>query len=142
MDKVRVVVEIPKDCDVKYEIKGNDLLVDRTLKVKYPFNYGFIPETLWEDGDPLDVIIVGHYQILPTAKIDVKPIALVEMYDAGESDYKLVCAFNGEKFEEYWEVIRGFLLTYKPGTQVDGYTTDPKEIQEALQKAKVLYEKQ
>lgn len=140
MDKIRVKIEIPKDSEVKYEMnKATGVIeVNRVLKVKYPFNYGFVPETLWADGDPLDVILIGTYSLHPGVELMATPKALVKMFDNGESDYKLVCALGDEEFSDYKEVILGFLKTYKKGVQIKGCTTSKVEMTNALKTAKSL----
>ena len=141
-DNIQARIEIPRGCRIKYEIKQGSLTVDRILKVAYPFNYGYLPNTLWEDGDALDVILVGNFSIVPMAYVDCKPLALVEMYDQGVSDFKLVTAINGEQMKDYWETIKGFLRTYKEGVEVKGYTTDKEKIDEAIDKAFYDYSEQ
>lgn len=128
MDKIKIIIEIPKDSNVKYEMRNGAIEVDRVLKVKYPFNYGFIPGTLWDDGDALDAIVIGNFSLYPGVQLYAKPIALINMRDCGVSDDKLVCSLNGEKISDYWEVIKGFLRTYKNNVEVRGYTEDMNKI--------------
>lgn len=137
LEKVPVVIEIPKGCKVKYERDSETglLLVDRVLKLNYPFNYGYIPNTLWEDGDPLDAIVIGDFELYPLSVITVTPIAVVKMYDGSESDYKVICALNSESFEEYWDAIEGFLQVYKKGVRIEGYDKSLTFINETLEKA-------
>ncbi len=139
--KVLATIEIPKGCKVKYEHDKdtNSLKVDRILKLQYPFNYGYIPNTLWYDGDPLDVIIVGDFELQPLSQIEVTAVAVVKMLDNGVSDYKVVCTFNSDKFNEYKDVIEGFLKVYKKGVEIEGYETSKKFIKETIQKSYNLY---
>lgn len=134
---IRVKIEIPKGSNVKYEYnkKLEVVEVDRILKVNYPFNYGFMPGTLWEDGDPLDVIVIGNYSLHPGVELMATPKAMIKMYDRGESDWKLVCAINGEDYEWYHEVIDGFLRTYKKDVELKGVITDVKEIRKEILRA-------
>ena len=95
-DTMNVVVEISKDSDpVKYEIceKTGILMVDRFLPVsmKYPCNYGFIPNTKGGDNDCLDVLILSRYPILPSATIKVRTIGVLLMSDEKGSDEKVLC---------------------------------------------------
>jgi inorganic pyrophosphatase len=138
MKSVRVKIEIPRDSDVKYEMNKETgvIEVDRILKVKYPFNYGFVPHTLWDDGDPLDVILLGNFVLHPGVELDAKIIGMVEMFDNEESDYKLICAFGKEKLSDYEDTIVGFLKTYKHGTFIRKITTNHKDIQTALNEAR------
>lgn len=89
------VVEIPKGSKVKYELdKETGLLrVDRILhsSVIYPANYGFIPRTLGEDGDPLDILALMQEPVHPLSIVRLRPIGLMEMVDQGERDDKVVC---------------------------------------------------
>jgi inorganic pyrophosphatase len=89
------VVEIPKGSKVKYELdKATGLLrVDRVLysSVSYPANYGFIPRTLGEDHDPLDVLVLMQEQVAPLSLLRARPIGMMQMYDQGEKDEKVIC---------------------------------------------------
>ena len=94
-DTFAAVIEIPKGSKVKYELdKATGLLkVDRVLysSVVYPANYGFIPRTLGDDGDPLDVLVLMQEPVLPLSLLRVRPIGMLAMIDHGESDEKIVC---------------------------------------------------
>ncbi len=100
-----VVIEIPKGSKVKYELdKPSGLLrVDRILysSVVYPANYGFLPRTYCDDGDPLDVLVLGSEPVVPMAIMEVRAIGLMRMLDGGEADDKIIAvhrhdpAFNG-----------------------------------------------
>jgi inorganic pyrophosphatase len=56
----------------------------------YPANYGFVPKTLWDDGDPLDVLVLSHEPFVPGALVDARPIGVLNMTDDGESDAKIL----------------------------------------------------
>ncbi|MDB5259961.1 MAG: ppa [Candidatus Nomurabacteria bacterium] len=92
--EINVIIEIPKGSHNKYEInKENGLLeLDRAnySDAAYPVEYGFAPQTLWEDGDPLDVLVLATYPIPPLTLVKVRPVAVMEMTDEGESDYKIL----------------------------------------------------
>jgi len=89
------IVEIPKGSRNKYEWdhERNALTLDRFLfsSVVYPTDYGFIPDTLGQDGDPLDVMICVSEATFPGCMIDVKPIALFRMEDDKGIDDKVLC---------------------------------------------------
>lgn len=89
------VIEIPKGSKVKYELdKETGLLrVDRVLysSVIYPSNYGFIPQTLGDDHDPLDVLVLMQEPVAPLSILRVRPIGLMIMVDQGENDEKVIC---------------------------------------------------
>jgi inorganic pyrophosphatase len=89
------VVEIPKGGRVKYELdKASGLLrVDRVLysSVVYPANYGLLPRTLGEDGDPLDFLILMQEAVQPLSLVRARPIGMMEMWDQGLADQKIIC---------------------------------------------------
>ncbi len=89
-----VVVEIPTGSKVKYELdKETGLLrVDRILysAVHYPANYGFIPQTLAEDDDPLDVLMLCQEQVAPLSLVEARGIGLMTMIDSGKKDHKIL----------------------------------------------------
>ncbi len=89
------VVEIPKGGKVKYELhKDTGLLyVDRILysSVVYPANYGFLPQTLGDDDDPLDILVLMQEPVVPLSILRVKPIGMMTMTDEGAGDEKIIC---------------------------------------------------
>jgi|SRR3989344_6864985 len=89
-----VVIEIPKLSRIKYELdkETGQIKVDRILysPMHYPANYGFAPQTLWDDGDPLDVLVLAHEAFVPGCLVDVKPIGVLDMVDGGEGDAKIL----------------------------------------------------
>jgi inorganic pyrophosphatase len=106
---VNVVVEIPMNTGVKYEIDKETgvLQVDRILftSMVYPFNYGFIPGTLEEDGDPVDVLIYMQDPLIPGSVIKVRPIGALETEDEKGRDLKIV-AVPYEKIDARFENIK------------------------------------
>jgi inorganic pyrophosphatase len=94
-EHLEVYIEIPKGSRNKYEYDhhSNALKLDRFLfsSVVYPTDYGFIPETLSLDGDPLDVMVCVSEPTFPGCTIDVKPIALFKMEDDKGIDDKVLC---------------------------------------------------
>ena len=97
---IHALIEIPRNGHVKYELdKDSGLLrMDRVLfsAVHYPVNYGFIPQTLAEDDDPLDVLVLCQNRIEPLAFADARPVGLMLMTDDGESDHKIIAAAVGD----------------------------------------------
>ncbi|MCR4283849.1 MAG: inorganic diphosphatase [Parcubacteria group bacterium] len=93
-EKLNVVIEIPKLSRIKYELdKDSGLIkVDRVLysPMHYPANYGFVPKTLWDDGDPLDVLVISHEPFVPGCLVDARPIGILDMKDDGEGDAKIL----------------------------------------------------
>lgn len=88
------IIEVPMGSKVKYELdKPTGLMkVDRVLysAVQYPANYGFIPRTYCEDGDPLDVLVLGQEPVNPLTLLRARPIGLMVMLDQGEEDDKII----------------------------------------------------
>ena len=94
-DDLNVVIEIPANSDpVKYEVdKDTGLLhVDRfsATSMVYPFNYGFVPNTLCDDGDPLDMMVLAPFPICHGAVIRVRPIGVLMMTDEAGQDPKIL----------------------------------------------------
>ena len=93
-EEINTIIEIPSGSNNKYEIDKETGLIklDRAnySSAAYPFDYGFAPQTLWEDGDPLDVVILTTYPLNPGILVAVRPVAVMEMIDSGESDYKVI----------------------------------------------------
>ena len=93
--EVNVVVEVPVGGEpIKYEMhkESGAMVVDRFLytAMRYPGNYGFIPHTLSDDGDPCDVIIANQRGVVPGAVISVRPVGVLKMQDEAGGDEKIV----------------------------------------------------
>ena len=106
---VNVVIEIPLGSYIKYEVDKETglLFVDRILytATHYPFNYGFIPATLEEDGDPVDVLVLGYEPLLPGSVIEVKPVGVLEMEDEEGPDAKII-AIPKEKIDPRFKEVK------------------------------------
>ncbi len=93
-NEINVIIEIPKGSHNKYEIdKATGLIkLDRAnySDAAFPYDYGFAPQTLWDDGDALDVIVLTTYPLQTGILVAVRPVAVMEMIDTGESDLKLL----------------------------------------------------
>jgi inorganic pyrophosphatase len=93
-EEINVIIEIPKGSHNKYEIDKDTGLIklDRANygAAAYPFDYGFAPQTLWEDGDALDIVLLTTYPLHPGILVSARPVAVMEMTDSGESDYKII----------------------------------------------------
>ena len=94
-EDVNVLIEVPLRSDpIKYEFDKDSgaIMVDRFLYTTmfYPCNYGFVPHTLAEDGDPIDVMVVGRMPIQPGAVIGVRPIGVLELEDEAGGDEKIL----------------------------------------------------
>ena len=88
------VIEIQKNGRNKYELDKETgmLRLDRILytATHYPANYGFIPRTYAGDGDPLDVLVICHEEIVPLTLVEIYPIGVLKMIDGGEEDEKII----------------------------------------------------
>lgn len=94
-DDCNVIIEIPAHSEpVKYEVDkaSGTLMVDRfmTGTMRYPCDYGYIPNTLGEDGDPVDVLVISPYPLLSGCIIRVRPIGLLKMTDEAGKDSKIL----------------------------------------------------
>ncbi len=103
------VIEIEKGSKMKYELdkKTGFLMLDRVLytSTHYPANYGFIPRTYAEDGDPLDVLILCSESIEPLALVKCYPIGVISMLDNGANDDKIIAIpFNDPTYNTYKDV--------------------------------------
>ncbi|MEI7768186.1 MAG: inorganic diphosphatase, partial [Phycisphaerae bacterium] len=103
------IIEIPLGSSNKYEMdKTTGLLkLDRVLHsaVYYPANYGFIPQTLADDGDPLDVLVLGAEAVYPLTLVAARAIGLMSMKDQDEIDHKIVAVHvNDPEYNSYHDV--------------------------------------
>jgi inorganic pyrophosphatase len=94
-EDVNVIIEVPIGGEpIKYEMhkEAGTLVVDRFLHtpMRYPGNYGFVPHTLSEDGDPIDVLVANTRPIVPGAVINVRPIGVMKMEDNAGGDEKII----------------------------------------------------
>lgn len=110
--QVNVVIEVPMNSDpVKYEMDKDSgaIFVDRFIATPmyYPCNYGFVPHTLSDDGDPVDVLVVSDFAILPGAVISVKPVGVLIMEDEKGMDEKII-AVPAKKLNSQYEKIENF----------------------------------
>ena len=137
------IVEIPFGSSVKYELDKTSGIIklDRVLysAVYYPANYGFIPQTLAEDDDPLDVLVLCQETVVPLTLIHARTIGLMTMIDAGKKDHKIIAvATHDPEFNAYREaaempahrltMLRRFFQDYK---QLEGKAVEVDEIQPA-----------
>lgn len=117
---IDIFIEIPKGGLVKYELdkKKNLIRVDRFSHGAnyFPFNYGFIPDTLGEDNDPLDVLVLASKAVYPGCLIECQVIGLLEMEDEGGIDTKII-AVPIKKIDPVFGQITQI-------NQVDAYTKD------------------
>lgn len=127
-EKMTVVIEIPMGSKKKYELDKQTgiIILDRILHTSthYPANYGFIPKTLSEDGDPLDVLVISREKLDPMVLVDCFPIGVMKMIDNNEVDEKIIALPFGDPYysgykdvdelpEHTFDEIRHFFEVYK-----------------------------
>ncbi|HEV2017712.1 MAG TPA: inorganic diphosphatase [Gemmatimonadaceae bacterium] len=106
---VTALIEIPSGSRNKYELDKQSGLIrlDRVLysSVHYPGDYGFIPRTLHEDGDPLDILVRINEPTFPGCQIDCRPLGVLKMLDRGEPDDKIIAVpSNDPYYHEYFDI--------------------------------------
>ena len=104
-EAMNVIIEIPKFSKNKYEIDKETGLIalDRVMHTAqdYPFDYGFVPQTLFDDGDALDVVVLTTYPLAPGILVKARPVAIMEMTDGGDRDDKVIAVpVDDPRFEE------------------------------------------
>ena len=111
-EDVNVIIEVPIGGEpIKYELdkEAGTLVVDRFLytSMRYPGNYGFIPHTLSDDGDPMDVVVVNTRAIIPGAIINCRVIGVLHMQDEAGGDEKLL-AVPSDKLTKRYHKVRNY----------------------------------
>jgi len=127
MNKVKAIIEMPANTNYKYEIDKSTgmMMIDRVLDIPTPFNYGYIPETLFDDGDPLDIFIVSQHPIPSKTLVEVELLGIFTALDGGQRDDKLVGVLLGEKAPfHFMHQIKQYLTLYKKGFEVLQYYED------------------
>jgi inorganic pyrophosphatase len=127
-DIIYVVVEVPKGSRNKYEYSKSAgvIKLDRVLysPLHYPGDYGFIPQTYFDDGDPMDVLVMMNAPTFPGCVIEARPLGMFKMIDSGEADYKILAVpATDPNFEEYHDLsdlpqhfpkeVHHFFMVYK-----------------------------
>jgi inorganic pyrophosphatase len=125
---ITAVIEIPQGSRNKYELDKTTGLIklDRVLysAVHYPAEYGFIPRTLHDDGDPMDVLVLLKEETFPGCIIDARPIGVLHMVDKGEPDDKILAVPTHDPYsQEYFDIadipqhllreVAQFFVSYK-----------------------------
>lgn len=159
-EEMNVIIEIPKDSHNKYEIDKETGLIklDRAnySSAAYPFDYGFVPQTLWEDGDALDVIVLTTYPLNVGVLVTARPVGLLNMIDSGDPDDKVIAVpAEDKRFDDIKDIgdvnkhtlkeIAHFFETYK---QLKGKPVEVKigdflgraEAEAAFERSRKMYD--
>jgi inorganic pyrophosphatase len=161
-EEINAIIEIPKGSNNKYEIdkKTGLIKLDRAnySSAAYPFDYGFAPQTLWDDGDALDIIVLTTFPIPTGILVAVRPVAVIDMVDSGESDYKVIAVPVDDKrwedvndladinkhslkeFQHFFETYKA--LKGKPAPVEIKGIYGKKEALEAVKRSVELYKKE
>jgi inorganic pyrophosphatase len=156
-DVIYVVVEVPKGGSNKYEYSKSTgvIKLDRVLysPVHYPGDYGFIPQTYYGDGDPLDVLVMMDEPTFPGCVIEARPIAMLKLLDRGENDDKILAVPSTDPiYDDYHNLsdlpkhfpkaVEHFFITYKQlqgmSVQSQGWV-DADEARKAVVNGMQLY---
>lgn len=158
-EAMNVIIEIPKDSHNKYEIdkKTGLIKLDRAnySSAAYPFDYGFVPQTLWDDGDALDVIVLTTYPLDVGVLVPARPVGVLHMVDDGDADEKIIAVPCDDKRWDDVQDIKDvnqhqlkefvhFFETYKQlkgkpvEVKIDGYE-GAAVAQAAFERARKLY---
>ena len=151
----KAIIEIPKGSKAKYELdkKRGLIRLDRILytSTHYPHNYGFIPLTLCDDGDPLDVLVLCSEPLVPFTVVDCRPIGVIEMLDSGKRDSKVIAVAVDDPFYNSYkdssdlpthicDEIKHFFDVYKnlehktvKTGEVEGVNAAKKVVKEAIE---------
>lgn len=111
-NEINVIIEIPAHSDpVKYELdkETGAMFVDRFMStaMHYPCNYGYVPHTLSKDGDPVDVLVMTTYPLIPGSVIECRPIGVLKMTDESGDDAKIL-AVPADKLSRMYRNVQDF----------------------------------
>lgn len=156
-EHINVIIEIPRGSLNKYEIDKETgmIALDRVMHTAqvYPVDYGFAPQTLWEDGDALDVVVLTTEPLFPGVLVKARPVGIMHMIDNGESDDKVLAVpvddprwshvqDIGDVNQHQLKVLQHFFETYKKlqnkTVEISGFEGKDAAA-EAVKKSVVLY---
>ena len=131
---VNVVIEVPIGGEpVKYEFDkaSGAIFVDRILHtaMRYPANYGFIPQTLGEDGDPLDCLVMARWPFMPGCVVRARPVAVLFLEDEAGGDEKLLAVPELKTSPFYADVMEGTDLPAIMLQQIEHFFTHYKDLE-------------
>ncbi|MDR0900232.1 MAG: inorganic diphosphatase [Methanobrevibacter sp.] len=157
---INAVIEIPKGSRNKYEYDKDmeSFALDRVLysSVVYPADYGFIPQTIYDDGDPMDIMVLMDQPTFPGCIIASRPIGIMKMIDGGDKDYKILAVpVDDPKYNDFNDLndvpshilaeIEEFFRTYKnlegKEVEVNGWENQEIAKKEAIRSIELYKEK-
>lgn len=157
---VNTVIEISKGSRLKYELhkESGMIMLDRVAHTTnvYPGDYGFVPQTYWEDGDPLDILVIGDTPVQPNTLARVRVIGVMHMIDGGESDDKIIGVYHDDpRYDDVEDLddvsqhrldeIEHYFETYKDLQEKEVSVTGfegAESAREAVKKGIKLYEEE
>jgi inorganic pyrophosphatase len=157
-DEINVIIEIPKNSKNKYEIDKETGLIalDRAMHTAqdYPFDYGFVPQTYWDDGDALDVIVLTTYPLSTGILVRTRPVGIMNMIDGGDADDKVIAVpVDDPRWDDIKDLgdinkhtlkeMEHFFSTYKKiqnkEVEVTGFK-DAQAAKDAVERGRKLYQ--
>ena len=156
-EQMKVLIESPKFSKNKYEIDKDTgmIALDRVMHTAqdYPFDYGFVPQTLFDDGDALDVVLLTTHPLAPGILVKARPVAIMEMVDGGERDDKVLAVpVDDPRFDEVHDLadvnkhfikeMTHFFETYKKVQNKEvsiGQWQGATEAKAAFEKGQAMY---
>ncbi|PIP23923.1 MAG: inorganic pyrophosphatase [Candidatus Nealsonbacteria bacterium CG_4_10_14_0_2_um_filter_38_17] len=116
-EKFNVIIEIPKGSENKYEYDEKLDAVKLQWVFKkgfgFPFDYGFIPQTLAEDNDEVDVFVIAEHSFYPNIVVECKPIGMIDVLDRGEKDNKIIAIPLADPDYSKYESLNDLFFDYK-----------------------------
>jgi inorganic pyrophosphatase len=151
-NEINVIVEINKWSKNKYELDKETGMIklDRAMHTSqdYPFDYGFVPQTHWHDGDPLDVVLLTTSPLIPGILVEARPVAVMDMIDSGESDAKIIAVPVGDpRFSAIKDlkdlnahIVKEFTHFFETYKHIQGKVVKIKKVEGAVKAKKVIEE--
>lgn len=156
-EEINVIIEINKGSKNKFEIDKETgiIALDRAMHTSqdYPFDYGFVPQTHWDDGDALDVVLLTTYPLFPGILVRARPVAVMHMVDGGDADEKIIAVPSDDpRWDDVKDLsdvnkhtlkeIEHFFITYKnlqkKTVEINGFEGAVKA-KEAVVRSMALY---
>lgn len=133
-EDINVIVEVPVGGEpIKYEMDkaSGTLFVDRFLytPMRYPGNYGFVPQTLSDDGDPIDVLVCNTRAIVPGAVINCRPVGVLVMEDDGGGDEKIIAVPSSKLTKRYDKIKNALDLPDITTQQIEHFFAHYKDLE-------------